>query len=78
MGVCFHVCKCCDGLHAAFIQTGYTPLHCAARFGHLHIVRELTEMMNADVLTQQPVCVLCVALSTVCTYNNLCIVSRAC
>ena len=78
MGVWFHVCKCCDGLHTVFIQTGYTPLHWAAQYGHLHIVRELTEMMNADVLAQQPVCVLCVALSTVCTYNNLCIVSRAC
>ena len=65
MDVCFHVCKCCDGLHTVFIQTGYTPLHWAAQCGHLHIVRELTEMMNADVLAQKPVCVLCVALSTV-------------
>ena len=39
-----------------FLQTGWTPFHIAARNGHLHIVRELVEKLNADVLATKPVC----------------------
>ena len=38
------------------LQNGYTPLLDAALFGHLHIVRDLIEKMNADVLAQTTVC----------------------
>ena len=37
------------------LQEGWAPLHSAALNGNLHIVRELTEKMNADVLAQKPV-----------------------
>ena len=39
------------------LQDGWPPLHCSARYGHLHILKELIEKMNADVLVQKPVCV---------------------
>ena len=39
-----------------FVQNGITPLLGAALFGNLHIVRELIEKMNADVLAQTTVC----------------------
>ena len=37
------------------LQEGWAPLHRSARYGHLHIVRELIEKMNVDVLAQKPV-----------------------
>ena len=42
----------CNGVHAVCVQDGSTPLHNAARYGCLHIVRELIEKMNADILAQ--------------------------
>ena len=39
-----------------FVQNGSTPLLGAALFGNLHIVMELIEKMNADVLAQTTVC----------------------
>ena len=62
--------KCCD-VRAVCLQNGFTPLHGAARHGCLHIVRELIEKMNADILAQTSVRV---ALSDMC---DLCIVSDA-
>ena len=50
---------CCDGVHAVCVQTGFTPLLSAAQYGHLHIVRELAEKMNADLLAQTSVCMTC-------------------
>ena len=38
------------------LQDGWSPVHVAARSGHLHIVRELVEKLNADVLATKPVC----------------------
>ena len=38
------------------LQDGWSPVHVAARNGHLHIVRELVEKLNADVLATKPVC----------------------
>ena len=46
---CYHYVKYCP------LQKGWVPLHSAALNGNLHIVRELTEKMNADVLAQKPV-----------------------
>ena len=43
-------------VHIVLVQNGSTPLLGAALFGHLHIVRELIEKMNADVLAQTTVC----------------------
>ena len=37
------------------LQSGWKPVHIAAREGHLHIVRELVEKRNADVLATKPV-----------------------
>ena len=39
------------------LQDGWAPLHYSARYGHLHILKELIEKMNADVLVEKPVCV---------------------
>jgi len=39
------------------LQDGWAPLHYSARYGHLHIVKELIEKMNADLLVEIPVCV---------------------
>ncbi len=36
-------------------QDGWALLHTCARYGHLHIVRELVEKMNADVLAEDAV-----------------------
>ncbi len=38
------------------LQDGWSPVHVAACSGHLHIVRELVEKLNADVLATKPVC----------------------
>ena len=58
-------------MHAVCLQAGFTPLLSAAQYGHLHIVRELIEKMNADLLAQTSVCVV---LSDMCV---LCIVFDA-
>ena len=39
------------------LQDGWAPVHNSARYGHLNVVRELTEKMNADLQAQKPVCV---------------------
>ena len=38
------------------LQDGWTALHYASRYGHLHIVRELVEEMDANVLATKQVC----------------------
>ena len=38
------------------LQDGWTALHLASRYGHLHIVRELVEEMDANVLAITQVC----------------------
>ena len=47
---------CVKSILYAFVQNGITSLLSAAWFGHLHIVRDLIEKMNADVLAQTTVC----------------------
>ena len=42
-------------VHAVCVQNGFTSLHGAAHFGYLHIIRELLEKMNADILAQTSV-----------------------
>ena len=37
------------------LQNGWAPLHFSARYGHLHIVKELIGKMNADVFVVKPV-----------------------
>ena len=39
------------------LHDGWAPLHYSARYGHLHILKELIEKMNADVFVEKPVCV---------------------
>ena len=38
------------------LQYSWTALHRASRYGHLHIVRELVEEMDANVLATNQVC----------------------
>ena len=40
----------------SLLQDGWTALHYASRYGHLHMVRELVEEMDANVLATNQVC----------------------